>query len=119
MPHGKAVKHPHLQRPRKRGVPGERVKDPVDVRPIRVEVQRVLATGQASLSEIAERAGYVDSHSGRADTSRLQRRLGLKPESPSISNGVVYDVLPKDVIGYKHAVAIVRAIDGWPVDFGL
>lgn len=118
MPGVKAHKHP--PRKQKKRPPGSRVKDPVNVAPIREAVLEVIRSGQMDYSEIATRAGLVNPRNGKPDTSRLQRRLGLRPEVPSRKNGRVYGAgPPHGLINYDVAVAIVRAINGWPVEFNL
>lgn len=77
--------------------------------------EAVLNSGM-SWTEICKNAGFV-KHSRKAggtsiaDTSGLQRKLGLKPlqERDQFYFRIRYD----------HAVRICRAIDAWPTEVGV
>lgn len=74
--------------------------------------QRRLGERALSLSQVALRAGYV-SADGRADVTRLQRRLGLAAHRsagrPAINAFVTHDT----------ALTLCRALERDPVELGL
>ena len=86
--------------------------DRIDVEPI---AQAVLQSG-LTWSQICRNLEWVRD-SGRPDTSRLRRRLGLL-DSVSCKKGKVYRGRQK-TMGYELAAKIVRAAGVDPVDAGL
>lgn len=73
---------------------------------------QVVGTRVLTLSEAAKRAGYR-MKDGRADTSRLQRRLGLRAEATGGRRAV------SERVNYETAVRLCRALELDPVDLGL
>lgn len=101
-------------------VPGGRVKDPVPVGPLRDKALELIADGW-SYADICRQLGWMDRQ-GKADTTRLQRRLGLRLESPTrrtLKNGQTKsyggDAL-HGFISYERAVEVARALGLDPVD---
>jgi hypothetical protein len=99
---------------------GRGVVDPVPVGPIRDMVLEMIEDG-VSYAEVCARIGWVDP-SGKADTTRLQRRLGLRRESgnrKTLKNGeirVYGGGPPHGLIAYERAVEICRGLGRDPVD---
>lgn len=92
-----------------------RVHDPIMVAPLRERVLRVMEEQKLNWCDLANWCGMVDSR-GRADTTRLQRRLGVVGESNYRRNGQVYGGTKAEVISYPVAAAICRAIGIEPVE---
>lgn len=67
---------------------------------------------------VCRRLGWVSS-SGQPDTSRLQRRLGLRAGMKGGHGPARQSQATWAAVRYETAIAIVRAIDRDPVDFGL
>lgn len=97
-----------------------RIKDGeiVPNRPLRARYEAVQLRPGYSLSEIAERAGFVNP-SGRFDTTHLRRQMGMERMAPTRKKGVLYEGSFTDYIPYDTAVKICRALDMLPVEAGL
>jgi len=85
----------------------------VSVRAFQLALLERLAAGEA-LSAMCERGGFLDA-SGRADTSWLLRRLGLKELVCSRSGKVRW----ARTLRYDVAVRVARAVDLDPVELGV
>lgn len=106
------------KRPPRKRVPGNRVRDPIPVAPLRDKVSELMAEG-LTISDVARQLGWVNGT--QPDTSRLQRRLGLKPDSKNIKtlkDGTrkTYSQEPHGFINYDRAVELCRALGCDPVD---
>ena len=74
---------------------------------------RAQPQGPLTSSLAAERVGYRAG--GRPDTSRLERRLGLRGQR----DGRTGKAARQRWVGYRTGVALCRAIDVDPVELGL
>lgn len=88
----------------------------VPVAPLAEAIARMQDEQDLSLSEICRNLGWVKSN-GKADTSRLQRRLG-KMSCMSTHNGKMYRGIQR-TISYELAARIAKAAGIDPVDVGL
>lgn len=79
----------------------KKLKDPILNQPIREAVLKRIACGEIAWADVSKRSN---------DTTRVQRQLGIKPET---SGGIT------DQIEYQEAVRIVRAAGLDPVDVGV
>lgn len=70
--------------------------------------REAVAASQLSLNEIALRMGWRIGNAG--DLRRLKRTLGLQPND---------DGHYQQYLSYDNAVAIVQALGGDPVDYGV
>jgi hypothetical protein len=85
----------------------------VSVRAFQLALLERLQAGEP-LSALCERGGFLDA-SGRADTSWLLRRLGLKELVCSRSGKVRW----ARTLRYDVAVRVARALDADPVELGV
>lgn len=67
---------------------------------------------------VAVRAGIVD-RSGRADTSHLQRVLGVLPTAPSKRDGKTYPGRYRQFVDYDLAVSLAQALGLDPHEVGV
>lgn len=105
---GKARKHSQRD-PR-------RVRDPIPVAPLRERVMEVMEERELTWLDVAAWCGMVDRR-GKADTTRLRRRLGLVAESYGTKpNGRTYGGTKTEVISAPIAAAICRAVGVAPVE---
>jgi len=88
----------------------------IPVKPLADAVARMQLEQDLSLSEICRNLGWVKDN-GKADTTRLQRRLG-RMSCMSTHNGKMYRSTQK-TIGYDLASRIAKAAGIDPVDVGL
>lgn len=65
-------------------------------------------------AEAAARAGYIDRRRGRADTTRLYRRLGLATQH----KGGRGPAEPSQFVSERTALALCRALDRDPAELG-
>jgi hypothetical protein len=84
------------------------MKQMIEVNQIQIAVLEAIEKGD-SYSRVCKRLGWVDER-GKADTSRLQRSIGLR----TISGGYFGHRMES-----RTAVQIIRAIGRDPVEFGL
>jgi hypothetical protein len=98
-----------------------KVVDPIPVEPLRERVLQVMEERELTWKDLATWCGWVDEH-GRVDTTRLQRRLGLKAESryrkrgKTKLNGELYGGTKTEFISYPIAAAICKAVGIEPVE---
>lgn len=90
--------------------------DRVPVAPLAEAVARMQDEQELSLSEICRNLGWVKAN-GKADTTRLQRRLG-RMSCMSTHNGKMYRGIQR-TINYDLASQIAKAAGIDPVDVGL
>lgn len=84
------------------------MKQMIEVSQIQIAVLGAIESGD-SYSRICKRLGWVEQD-GRAETSRLQRTIGVKQFSNGYFSHRMYT---------RNAVQIIEAIGGDPVEFGL
>lgn len=85
----------------------------VETAPLGEAVKRAIQAGE-SLSDLCRRGGFLDKN-GKADTSWLQRTVGLKPTYCSRRHGNY----PRRFTRFSTAERIAKALDLDPVDIGL
>jgi hypothetical protein len=68
-----------------------------------------------SPADAAARAGYIDRRRGRADTTRLYRRLGLSTQHKGGRGAAA----PSQFVSEKTALALCRALDRDPAELGI
>lgn len=85
-----------------------RCRSRIELAPLQEIALRRLAQGEP-WSLMSDRAGYY--RDGKPDTSRLQRRLGLMPNSG--------EAVPQRTCTYKTAVTLAAALGLDPVDIGV
>lgn len=90
--------------------------DRVPVAPLAEAIARMQDEQNLSLSEICRNLGWVKTN-GKADTTRLQRRLG-RMSCMSTKNGKVYRGNQQN-INYDLATKIAKAAGIDPIDVGL
>lgn len=83
----------------------------VPVEPLAAIVVAQVDSGLETWASICRRLGWT--YGGRADTTRLKRRLGLLPMSPASGGGT------NRAMRYATAVAIAEAVDADFVEVGL
>ena len=86
----------------------------IDVAPLADRALELRASGMETWSTMCARIGWTEEPNGRAQTSRLQRALGLRPYCGGNAPWKY-----KRFISVKLATLICSALDLDPVDLGL
>jgi hypothetical protein len=89
-------------------------RDAVAVAPLRDYYLRGVERGEFTAVDIAQRLGWV-SRNGYGDSTRVQRALGVMPES----NGRSRQPRFREHMRYDMAAKLCRALGMDPVDVGI
>lgn len=85
----------------------------VDNQPLR----EALESSTISLCSVARQLGWMNRTTGKPDATRLQRRLGMKPDRTTKKSGGVKYYNKR--VSYEFALQLVEILDIDPVEVGL